>query len=90
MVDLAAVAAEVDRLRELRAQRKEIEKEEKRLRAVIEAELLDGERGILPDGSAVKYINVRRSSLDKKALEAAHPGLLEQFTRKITTRQFRP
>ena len=90
VVDLAAVAIEVGKLRELRAQRKEIEKEEKRLRAVIEAELLDGERGILPDGSAVKYINVRRTSLDKTALEAAHPGLLEQFTRKITTRQFRP
>ena len=85
-----AVAAEVAELRSLRAQRKEIEKNEKRLRAIIEAELLDGERGLLPDGSAVRYINVNRTSLDKAAIEAAHPGLLAEFTRKIITRQFRP
>lgn len=90
IVDLSTVAAEVQELRDLRDKRKVIEAEEKRLKAIIQAEMLDAERGDLPDGSAVKFINVNRSSLDRKAIEEAHPGLLEQFTRKITTRQFRP
>lgn len=89
-VDLTAMADEVERLRELRSKRREIEAEEKGLRAKLLAAMTDAERGTLPDGSSVRMINVKRTSFDREALKAAHPDLFDQFNRAITTRQLRP
>jgi len=89
-VDLSAFAADVGLLRDLRGQRREIEAQEKDLKAKILAEMTDAQVGLLPDGSKVRMVDVRKQSFDRKSFEAAHPDLAAQFTREITFRQFRP
>lgn len=66
--------------------------ERKGVVAEIEAELCamlaDAEAGTLDDDVAVTWKGVSRSSIDAKALRAAHPGIATEFTKTTTYRRF--
>ena len=89
-VDLSGLADEVAELRDLRAQRKEIEAREKEIKAIVLAEMTDAQFGDLPDGSRVRMVDVTKRSFDARAFKAHHPELHEEFTRRVSFRQFRP
>ena len=89
-VDLAEMADDVQYLRELRSKRREIEAEEKDIKARLLALMGNAQTGTLPDGSSVRMVDVNKQSFDKKAFEAAHPEMYERFVRMTRYRQLRP
>jgi predicted phage-related endonuclease len=65
---------------------KGLEEQESSLKADVAAMLQDAEYGTYEGESMVSWKTVRRTSLDTKALESAHPALVEKFRK---TSQYR-
>jgi predicted phage-related endonuclease len=65
---------------------KGLEEQESSLKADVAAMLQDAEYGTYEGESMVSWKTVRRTSLDTKELESAHPALVEKFSK---TSQYR-
>lgn len=62
---------------------------QKTLRARIEDELGDDDTGTLLGVPVVTFKYGKRRTLDQRALKAAHPDLVEEFTTVTESRTFR-
>ena len=80
---------DVRRLRLLREQRAEIERQETELTQRIQLAMGDAEIAVSPfDTPAAKWANVNRTQLDTKALRAERPDVYAEFAALKSTRRF--
>lgn len=82
-------AAKVSRLLDVKAQRKTLELEETELEAWCKWKLGPTRSALIPQVGKLTWSTATRRSLDKAALDAAHPGLTDAFQRTTLTRTFR-
>jgi len=77
----------IERYEDAQRRAKEAEAEAEAAKQALQAMLGDAERGIAGD-RVVIWKNVTRTSLDSKALKAAHPAIYAEFARESTYRRF--
>ena len=79
----------VDLLEKAKSHKNHWEKEEDRVKALIAEQLGSATTGTVDGNTLVTWKQQSRTSLDTKALNAAHPGLLDQFQKSSTFRVLR-
>lgn len=88
-VDLDQVRDQVDALKFIEAQIKSLTETKTALQNDIKAALGDNEIGILDGHTIVTWKHTKRRALDQKALKAALPDVVAEYTTTSEVRTFR-
>lgn len=86
---LEPILDDIRRYQDLTSAKAAIEEELKTLRGRIEDALGDDDTGTILGVPVVTWKFGKRRSLDQRALRAAHPELVEEFTTLSETRTFK-
>lgn len=88
-VDLDQVRDQIDALRFVEAQIKTLTETKSSLQNDIKQVLGDNEIGVLDGKTVVTWTRSKRNALDQKALRAARPEIVAEFTTATEVRTFR-
>lgn len=87
-LDTVESKAKLARLLSLKKAIKDREAIEKELETWLKFQMKEAARAVIPGVGFVDWTNSSRKSLDEKAIEEAHPGLLDQFRKSSPSRRF--